>query len=62
MIPIIKFVTFLEIVPISNLSSTSKIGIQVEPFTHAFKTGESLTINPMEKEIKMCTKENKSWW
>lgn len=32
-----KVETFFERVPASNLVSTSKIGIQVEPLTHAFK-------------------------
>lgn len=30
-----KFETFLDKVPGSNLSSTSKMGIQAEPLTHA---------------------------
>lgn len=38
MVPIMKLVTFRERVPGSSLSSTSKIGIHVEPLTHAFKT------------------------
>jgi len=38
LIPIAKFVIFLGMVPTSRPSSTLNIGIQVEPFTHAFKT------------------------
>lgn len=37
LIPIAKFVIFLGMVPTSRPSSTLNIGIQVEPFTHAFK-------------------------
>lgn len=40
LVPIMKLVTFRERVPGSSLSSTSKIGIHVEPLTHAFKTWE----------------------
>lgn len=44
MVPIMKLVTFRERVPGSTLSSTSKIGIHVEPLTHAFKTWEKHTL------------------
>lgn len=38
MIPITKLVTFGGRDPASNVSSISKIGIQIEPLIQAFKT------------------------
>lgn len=40
MIPITKLVAFRGSDPASNVSSISKIGIQVEPLIQAFKTQE----------------------
>lgn len=40
-VPITNPMTFLERVPASNSLSTSNIGIQVEPLTHAFRNTNS---------------------
>jgi hypothetical protein len=44
LITIVKLVIFVGRVSTSNLVSTSKIGVQVEPLTHAFKTMKSYDI------------------
>lgn len=44
LLPSKKFVAFRERIPSSKLVSTSKIGIQVEPFTQACKTVEKIMI------------------
>ena len=44
-IPIIKVVAFLESAPISNLLSTSKIGIHVEPLTRACSIKTKISIS-----------------